>query len=512
MDNIKNISNYLEKTLSKIDGFDYRWYSMITSNPLLFEDIDYYRCKQFVNNTITEEELKAYREGKLREVYHSFETMLMCNLKHYDRIISFCTIAFLGYVRINNEPIKEHLSKVPLEFELTPTRIWCMSMCGITSTEFELNYAWNYRGKKSIIKFAATNEQTLFEANFKHIYKQSILFRRFVEYASYRIGTSGFIQTKINDVTSNKRLNDICSKFTKSSLVSDIDKLKGIQKLIDYHKQNEIDLYNSLNNNLTNMYGNQTDFAVFVFHNEFYLHSKKFKMLISKKKKKDGTQTIHKEYLSNSYECFIAESKLASSIKEQIKWTKSSLPSELKIDENNLITILLNMLNTNYKNVICIKQTPVSNVYSKIYFRGVFNNLYICETMYMGNTIAYESRICMSKENAARYIVERGYYMFGTSDEIIDVLSGKLSLLEHYNTYCIPILKHMEDIQELHYKDNQLIIDILITRKCDENRLSKIDYYTTLKGNKRKFHTIMDNINPDKSTNKISSYYQIINK
>ena len=49
-------------------------------------------------------------------------------------------------------------------------------------------------------------------------------------------------------------------------------------------------------------------------------------------------------------------------------------------------------------------------IYSEVTFSGVFNNVYIIERMYHGSILVHENRKCMSKENAATYLVNRGYY------------------------------------------------------------------------------------------------------
>lgn len=510
MKQINNIGNYLTDTLSKIDGFDTRWYSLITSEPLLFEDIDYFRCRPYVDNHVTPEELQAYRDGNLTEIYYTFESMLMCNLKHFDRIMSLCTIMFHGYVRIGGTTTSEHLHMVPRSFEATPTLIWCMAMCGINSTEWELNYAWRVSNRKPIItKYPDKFDQSLFEVNFSTIYKRNSLFRRFVEYAAYRCNTSGFVRTKIQDVTSARRLTDICAKFTRSTMVFDDNKIHGILKLIDEYKQTEKKLHKALTRSLQEMYANSKEYAVFIFENEFYLHSKKFKMMISKRERVDGTTFIQKEYISNSYECFVAEGKLTSSIKQQIHWAKYSLPNELSTDQQNLVYILLNMLKTDYKQIVCIRETSTSNVYSRVTFSGVFNNVYVMEQMFTGTVLVYETKKCMSKENAAKYLVSRGYYLFGTNEDVQSVISGTVSLSEHYTKYCIPVLKHMKDIQELHRENNQKIIDVCISRTVPPSELVVVDQYTTLKGTKKSLKRILQS-SVDSNKNKMT-YYQAIN-
>ena len=148
---IDNLGDFLSDNLSKIKGFNYQWSSLITSSPLLFEDIDYLRVREFVRNEISETELNAYRDGNLREIFATFENLLICCLPYYDRIISYCTISFLHYVRISDEEVSMvNLNEIPFYFDLTPTQIWCAAMCSSSSTQWEIDYGWQLAKKEAI--------------------------------------------------------------------------------------------------------------------------------------------------------------------------------------------------------------------------------------------------------------------------------------------------------------------------------------------------------------------------
>ena len=51
---IKNVGDFIVGNFEKIEGFDFRWSSLISNNPLLFEDINYLRIKSFIDNQITD--------------------------------------------------------------------------------------------------------------------------------------------------------------------------------------------------------------------------------------------------------------------------------------------------------------------------------------------------------------------------------------------------------------------------------------------------------------------------
>lgn len=140
---VKNVGDYLTSNFEKLDGFDFRWSSLISNNPLLFEDVNYLRIKPFIENTITEDEIEAYKRGDLRDLYATFDNLLICNLRYYERIINYCSMVFMHYLEIDGEIYsgkQAKLTNVPFELSLTPTKIWCAVLSSVNSTPWELEY------------------------------------------------------------------------------------------------------------------------------------------------------------------------------------------------------------------------------------------------------------------------------------------------------------------------------------------------------------------------------------
>lgn len=475
---VKNVSDYLAENFGKIDGFDYRWNSLITSNPLLFEDVDYVRTKQYVNNTITEEEIAAYKRGDLRDLYATFETMIMCNLQYYNRIMTFCTIAFLHYARVSDEEItSQHLENVPYIFDMTPTQIWCAALTNVNSTAWELNYAWSINNKP--FNFIIKEGTSILESNYK-VFNRIPLFNKFLGYSALRCGTSGFRATFIADKTPNRKLAQVCAKFTKTSTALSEEQLIS---LYDYSEEQENinrRLYKSLYTCLKDMFnGDDSQYAIYVYSKEFYIHSSKFSMRV----RKDETGKITKDYLANSYECFSAEEYLFPSIKIQIEWAKYILPLQYEYDKEILKSLLNQMLKENYRDILCIKRMNDFGTLSKIRFTGIFNNVYIHEEYMFDNRTIRTSKICLSKQNAAKYIIDRGYYVFGTEKDIFNI--GELrrdTLINHYSNYCIPVLQHMSEVIKQHVFSKNDIIDVVCSGILNPNKINNQNIkYTNLK-------------------------------
>lgn len=460
-DFISNVGGYIEDSLSKIKGFDIDWITMISSKPLLFEDVDYLRITYAVDNTITEEELEAYKNGQLRELYATFENMLMCNIENWDRIIRFCTLNMFGYVRIDDQKVSQHTKKVVLNFSMTPTQIWCGALCNQSSTSWELQHGWGMKLKPGGI-----------EDNF-NILKNNKNFDIFIKYSAYVNNTSGFRNTLLVDKTSNKRLSQICHKFTNQSAVTSTEQLDTIFKYNEYIEDNVKSLYDSLDRCLSKIYnGDSSQYAIYVYSDEFWIHTSRFSMKVNRSH--DGRLT--KDYVSNSYECFAAEQYLVKSTKQQIEWSKNIQPLEFDYDKNILEMLLLNMLYGNFRDVMCIKRMNkksemVESTTSVITFSGVFNNLYIDEKFMFDNHCIKTVTKCLSKENTAKYIINRGYVIFGATSDVMDLIKivdengGNLTkqmIVEHYSHNCVNILDYMEDVIEANIVLKNDIIDFVL--------------------------------------------------
>lgn len=511
---IESVGTYLAENFKRIDGFDYRWSSLITSKPLLFEDVDYVRVRDFVKSEITEEEIEAYKRGDLRELYGTLENLLICNLPYYNRIISFCTMLFLHYVRLTkngtDSNVSDDLNKLPYYIEMTPTQIWCCACCGPSSTKWELEYAWK-TGRKQLIKI---NSENLIKDNFQSLYKNQI-FARFIEYCAARLGTNGFMQTLIADKTPNNKLAVVCSKFTKTSTAIDESQLQTLGNYILEDRQISDTLFNSLDKCLNTMYkGNTEQYSIFVFSNEFLVCTKNFKLKFKKHINQLTNEIdISKEYLSNAYMCLVSEANMVETIKDQINWSKASLNPCFNYDKNILKSILKRMLIEDYKNVKCIKKQLEPSTYSEITFKKIWNNYKAIEICYSHNMMVYEyPTVNYGVNNMVDYIIDKGYFVFGTIHDV-DIMFIKditiNTLVKHYSNYCIPVLQHMSDIIKLHNQSKNEIIDVVCGNKQPKINNQNIKYTTSYAHNKLTSKEIMKQLRSiNESKNKHNSNNQ----
>ena len=521
---INNTGNYLIGTFQKIEGFDFRWTSLITNEPLLFEDINYFRIKKFIDNTVTEQELNAYKFGKLSDLYSTFDELLVCNLKYYDRIINYCTMIFMHYVDINGINHTQGLNKLPLELELTPTKIWCAVMTSERSSKWEIEYGWNIRNLSEPIK---NSTRSLIEINYRRLYSENKIFAKFNEYNSVRIGVNGFRQNFMLENTPNRKLAQICQKFTKTSVAiseTQLDTIFKYSKELDSLNER---LYISLDSCLSIMFkGDKSQYSIYILMNEFFIFTSKFSLKVSKLNGK-----IQKDYLANSYECFLAEEYLVTSIKEQIEWSQYELNPGFEYDKNILKSLLTNLLNTNFKNVVCVSKTfYIDDEWKssdkrdvkicKCTFSGIFNNIKITENFMINNRVIKSQTKVLSRQNAADYLINRGYYIFGNITDVDILLENdtltKKDLVEHYSNYCIPVIHFMNDIITMYQLNKIDILDYLINDNINPEKLNNDNIIYTSISNKDEF--TVNNIFNSKQIRKITdslethkkSYWKVI--
>ena len=147
----------LIKRLEKNKLFDFRWSSLISSNPLLFEDNHYLRIKKLVrfNKEQYEKEQEMFRNGEINHIYNSLDQLLLCNLKYYDRIMNYILMVAEKYIMLPDDEDElsdeEMFKDVIQELEMTPTQLYCASMINPeTTTIRELEYGFSL--KKGSIK------------------------------------------------------------------------------------------------------------------------------------------------------------------------------------------------------------------------------------------------------------------------------------------------------------------------------------------------------------------------
>jgi hypothetical protein len=474
----------LIKRLEKNKLFDFRWSSLISSNPLLFEDNHYLRIKKLVrfNKEQYEKEQEMFRNGEINHIYSSLDQLLLCNLKYYDRIMNYALQVFEKYIMLPDDEDglsdEEMFKDVIQELEMTPTQLYCASMINPeTTTIRELEYGFSL--KKGSIK-PITEEDiedgitSIIQKNWNTLYKHPN-FRLFTQLNALRLQTDGFRSCWVNEHISNDKMGQVCRKFTRMTLSVTKTQLKSVHRYIEEIDEIQHSLYQALYKCMMHMFDfDDNKFSIYVYTNDFYLFTERFNMRVSKNIE---TGAITKEYLSNSYECFAAEEYLAKSIKEQIRWAKYQEPMVYQFDKTILKGILLGLLEDNFRDVVLLKRPDKSSAdgtVSKVTFSGIFKMVKIKETfMFRGKEI-YSTTKTLSKFNAANYLINRGYYFFGMSDDIVQFIDmNEQNCVKHYSRYTIPVAMNVQKFVNNARKYHNEMEEIIKNNKLPDNIVIK---------------------------------------
>ena len=470
----KNVVTYeemkkiLTKNLQKNKRFDFRWSSLLSNEPLLFEDMKYVRVRRFIKSKVTQQELEWFRNGELNHIFNSFEQLLLCNMKHYNRILNYALMVFESYVMLEDDEDEYDdesvFDKVIHEIEMTPTQLYCAAMINPNNTTVrELTYGYSLpEGYLEEITDEDREEgiTSVIQKNWDRLYKHPN-FKIFNELNALRLNVNGFRTVWYSERTPNDKLGQICRKMTRLTMSVTKPQLQSVHRYIEEINDIQHKLYQSLYKCLMNVFDFDDDkFAIYVYTNEFYIFSERFNMKVSK----TPEGRITKDYLSNSYECFMAEEYLVKSIREQINWAKYQQPLVYDYDKNILKGILLGLLEKEYRDTVLLKRPDKSSAngtVSKITFSGIFRMVKIKESfMFKGKEI-YSHERTLSKFNAADYLINKGYYLFGLSDDLVEFVDlNQQQTVNHYMKYTIPvdanIQRYIDKTKKLHMQTEYL--------------------------------------------------------
>lgn len=470
----KNVVTYeemkkiLTKNLQKNKRFDFRWSSLLSNEPLLFEDMKYVRVRRFIKSKVTQQELEWFRNGKLNHIFNSFEQLLLCNMKHYNRILNYALMVFEKYIMLEDDEDEfddeSVFDKVIQEIEMTPTQLYCAAMINPNNTTVrELTYGYSLpEGYLEEVTDEDVTEgiTSVIQKNWDRLYKHPN-FKIFNELNALRLNVNGFRTVWYSERTPNDKLGQICRKMTRLTMSVTKPQLQSVHRYIEEINDIQHKLYQSLYKCLMNVFDFDDDkFAIYVYTNEFYIFSERFNMKVSK----TPEGRITKDYLSNSYECFMAEEYLVKSIREQINWAKYQQPLVYDYDKNILKGILLGLLEKEYRDTVLLKRPDKSSAngtVSKITFSGIFRMVKIKESfMFKGKEI-YSHERTLSKFNAADYLINKGYYLFGLSDDVVEFVDlNQQQTVNHYMKYTIPvdanIQRYIDKTKKLHMQTEYL--------------------------------------------------------
>lgn len=413
---IHKVQSYLKKSLRRARVFDFEFSSLVGNSPNIFDDYHYVSVKSLVKNTITKEEIEAYKRGDVDMLYDSLESLLMCNFTYYNRILNYLMLVYHHYVLIGKVRYKDiipDIDEVVYELEMTPTQVYLATLHDDKTTEWGFKHAYTFLKN---VKFLQPEEgKSFLQTNFAVLNKYAN-FRVFHYTNAERLGINGFRNCFKAEHVPNDRQADVLYKYIHNSSVLTRKDLQHLNQYISDLSDSHDLLYKAIDDCLFKVWGNTEKYQIYVFSNEVFIFTPRYRMKI--RKEKDGR--ITKDYISNNIECLRGEMTLTESIPAQINWAKFRLDNDGVRDKKKTINLLFKMLEDKHTDLICRKQAynMEGKNYTEITFKGIFNNVKMIERFYdEKNTVVFVQEKTLSKRNAAQWIADRGYFAFGREEE-----------------------------------------------------------------------------------------------
>ena len=274
--------------------------------------------------------------------------------------------------------------------------------------------------------------------------------------------------------------------------------------------------------------GNTDHFSIYVNMEDIHILTARFSMRITKK---EGM--IVKEYLNNHKWCFKAEEYLAKIANVFVEWLEYELPAIHNYDVEILSSLLADKLNNDFRNTEVFGRVFESEnnkdfttrPITRITFKGMFRLVRFTEDFLVAGRVIHSTEKTMSKQNAARYLINKGYYIFGDKGEMVDVIEERIltrkQLMEGYLKHTTPIMEYMRPIVEAWQNNRRNLIACAAFDTENPMLYAKGKIYTTQTKskknmslrtieiyNKKKIRKMEDNLKSRKKT----SYWEVINK
>lgn len=382
-----------------------------------FNDPYFYRAKQYVINTITQEEVILFNSGKIRKIYSSFEEMLLDNMQYYSRFIR--TILWLyENILVQDGKLITRESKVKYTQPMSCTKFYYIVMCNNDFTRDEIFYGYPQLGNSRGQSF-----QGLFR---KLIEIGSFAFN--VTYTTERYKTKSFTFAFNRDITNSEYLYKICDRskddilfIERNSLLVDIGSLIKISELNEK-------IYNILNNLTTKI-----NYTINIKPNriEYYSQYGRYYLKIDDNK-------VTKELTATSKDIVHFDNVVNDKIRLILKYNNNIISHQL-----SSIRILCRYMLSEYRNrFIAIKTYPGSTEYSKITLKQVWNMFQMYETKYndSGKEIYHIKLKTLLPRKLCEYLLDNGYYMYGSMDNIEELvelsnINVGQDVLDYYEVY-----------------------------------------------------------------------------
>lgn len=382
-----------------------------------FNDQWYNRAKKYVINTITEEELFLYRDGKITKIYSSFEEMLLDNINSYSRIIRSILWLYENIIVQDGQVITKE-RKVKYKIPMSCTKFYYMIMCNNDFTRDEIFYGFPQLGKAR-------------GKDFKGLFRKLTSIGSFafnVIYTTEKYNTKSFTKAFSNDITDNDYLYKICNfQYDNLLFIEKHNLNKDISNLVTIN-ENFINLYRIL---LSGVKSKRSTLNILPNRLEYKSINGLYTCSFSEKDISKSLTSTHKELID-----------FDNCVNENIKYLHKFNNKNYSYTLSNLRLLCTFMIDEYKTNFTAIKHHPGTFDYSICTFKKYWNVYECIETKYNkdGNEL-YKNIIKTGiNSNTTQFLFNNGYYIFGESENInnlyvLSFIDNPSDILNYYDTY-----------------------------------------------------------------------------
>lgn len=409
-----------------------------------FKDEWYYRAKNYVHNTITEQEYKLYKAGKIRKLYDSFEYLLLDNLKYYNRIIRTIIWLYENELIDHGKSI-DKINKNEFKVPMTPTVFYYIILLPIDATRDECLLAF-----PSIASYSGEN----FVELFKPISKINA-FKFNMAYCKGMYECKTYLQTLERDITNTSFLSKITEDIDNESIpLTRAGMSKALEETM-LTVERMANIYHKINRHLKKrtQFVNikPTRISIFDANSE---HECKYE-----------NGKIVRQSVRNFRGCFEYDAIFSKYLKEIYQWAETSIDNY----ENELIQIMRAFVLKYRRKALAVRVSANQDLVSYIQFRKCWTRYKLIENTYFRGALIKTESYVVSADNVGKMLFKQGYFVIGKKDQQDELLEYATNL----DTDNLIIL-YMDFVEMLNKSIDKLLVWMEANLKLELEHLEEI--------------------------------------
>lgn len=416
----------------------------------LFNDAWYKRASQYVENTILEEEHLLYRQGKIRDLYESFDHLLLDNLDYYNRILRTVMFMYENKIINNGELLESNTSRNKRWLiKLTPTKLYYLATVNKDSLHHEITLAF-----PKVLETHKNIRTLTFAKVFDELQNYSV-FKLNLSISTKYANTNSFQLAFENDITDSTYLSRVIANLTDDALcISSKDlneSLQVIPKILEHERvllSNFGDLYaDDIKADIRNfgiLFSGQASQYQITYEPTEFMGNKSYRFCML---------PVGGPNWFNIHEKLLPKSRMIH------EWS-NKMYSTLNNNSFALLeSIFSYVAQMSHRNFIAIRYNIDKSLRSIVYLKKKWSIYYLHEECYFRGERFMERTLAKGKlSKIAKALFDNDYFTFGKKDDIefLEFVSRNIS---HYPETSAYTLRTYLDYLMSYVDESALTID-----------------------------------------------------